>query len=152
MRGTRVLQHHFVPWIPEELVDGHLYICLEHATAVHLCCCGCRSEVVTPLAPNDWLLTFDGETVSLSPSIGNWSFACRSHYWIRNNRVAWARQWRDAEVAAARGPLVTERRRRPTGPLPDAGDLIRGRSQSQKVLRRIWGWFERKLGLEEAKS
>ncbi|MFC4855982.1 DUF6527 family protein [Actinophytocola glycyrrhizae] len=24
---------------------------------------------------------FNGETVSLSPSIGNWSFPCRSHYY-----------------------------------------------------------------------
>ena len=30
------------------------------------------------------------DTVSLHPSIGNWSFPCRSHYWIRGNRVVWA--------------------------------------------------------------
>jgi len=28
--------------------------------------------------------------VTLDPSIGNWSFPCRSHYRIRNNRVRWA--------------------------------------------------------------
>ena len=33
---------------------------------------------------------FNGKTVSLDPSIGNWSFPCQSHYWIRNNRVKWA--------------------------------------------------------------
>jgi hypothetical protein len=31
-----------------------------------------------------------GKTVSLIPSIGNWSFACKSHYWISNNKVLWA--------------------------------------------------------------
>ena len=30
---------------------------------------------------------YDGETVSLSPSIGNFQFPCKSHYWIRENRV-----------------------------------------------------------------
>lgn len=101
------LQHHFVDVIPDDLTDGHLYVCMVHATVVHRCCCGCGSEVVTPLAPNGWQLAFDGETVSLSPSIGNWSFACRSHYWIRNGRVVWARQWSDREVADARSDAVS---------------------------------------------
>jgi len=34
--------------------------------------------VVTPLSPTGWSLIFDGETVSLYPSIGNWNFPCRS--------------------------------------------------------------------------
>ena len=42
--------------------------------------------MVTPLKPTDWKLTFDGKTITLYPSIRNWNFACRSHYWIRNNR------------------------------------------------------------------
>ena len=32
---------------------------------------------------------FDGRTISLNPSIGNWSYPCRSHYWIKGNRVVW---------------------------------------------------------------
>src|SRR5688572_11055762 len=35
------------------------------------------------------LIERNGE-VSLSPSIGNWSFPCQSHYWIENNRLRWA--------------------------------------------------------------
>ena len=27
---------------------------------------------------------------TLDPSIGNWSFACRSHYFMRKGRVVWA--------------------------------------------------------------
>ncbi len=56
---------------------------------------------MTPLTPTDWKLTFDGETVSLHPSIGNWNFPCRSHYWIRNNRVEWAEDWPEWKVEAA---------------------------------------------------
>ncbi|WP_353963011.1 DUF6527 family protein [Streptomyces sp. NBC_00365] len=36
--------------------------------------CGCGRKVVTPLAPQEWKLTLDGVSVSLHPSIGNWSF------------------------------------------------------------------------------
>jgi Family of unknown function (DUF6527) len=50
---------------------------------------------------------FDGRSISLDPSIGNWGFQCRSHYWIKNNRVVWAEsendlgKKRDARVTAA---------------------------------------------------
>jgi len=57
---------------------------------------------VTPIQPTDWKLIFDGKTVSLHPSIGNWSFACRSHYWIKNNRVAWDRKWSEEQIEDGR--------------------------------------------------
>ena len=84
------ISHQFVDAIPSQLDDSTLYISLEFATAVHLCRCGCGLEVVTPISPTDWKMTFDGVSISLHPSIGNWSFPCRSHYWIRNNRIQWA--------------------------------------------------------------
>jgi hypothetical protein len=31
--------------------------------------------------------------LSLSDSIGNWSFPCQSHYWIEHSRVHWAGAW-----------------------------------------------------------
>jgi len=83
------MQHRFVEHIPEEISTGILYISTTYGTAIHKCCCGCNNDVVTPFSPTDWKLTFDGETVSLSPSIGNWSFKCKSHYFLRNNRVVW---------------------------------------------------------------
>lgn len=84
------LQHSFVDVIPETFEQDVIYVSIQYAIAVHLCCCGCGQEVVTPLSPTDWQLTFDGLSISLYPSIGNWRFSCRSHYWIRNNRVIWA--------------------------------------------------------------
>ncbi len=87
------LCHKFIEFIPDTLEDDMLYVSLNYATVSHLCRCGCGREVVTPLSPTDWMLIFDGETISLHPSIGNWNFPCRSHYWIRNNRVEWARDW-----------------------------------------------------------
>jgi Family of unknown function (DUF6527) len=47
-------------------------------------------------------LTFDGETVSLDPSIGNWSFSCRSHYWIVRNQVRWTRPWSEKQIERGR--------------------------------------------------
>jgi hypothetical protein len=82
--------HEFVTAIPEPLEESVLYISIHYATAAHLCACGCGREVVTPIAPTDWQLTFDGEVVSLHPSIGNWSFPCQSHYFIKRGRVRWA--------------------------------------------------------------
>jgi hypothetical protein len=83
----KTVQHQFVEFIPEAIDEGILYVSIPYATAVHKCVCGCGNEVVTPLSPKDWQLTFNGKAVSLSPSIGNWNFACRSHYWIKNNHI-----------------------------------------------------------------
>jgi hypothetical protein len=96
------LTHDFVECIPDSLESDVLYISIPYATAVHRCCCGCGKEVVTPLSPTDWLLLFDGQTVSLHPSIGNFSYACESHYFIRRNQVIWARRWSKDRVARAR--------------------------------------------------
>jgi hypothetical protein len=85
--------HKFVELIPDVLEDGVLYISIPHCVAIHKCICGCGNEVVTPIAPNGWRLSFDGETVSLSPSIGNWNFECRSHYFIRNNQIITAKSY-----------------------------------------------------------
>jgi len=101
MRHTR-LEHRFVQHIPDTIDPGVLYISMEYGTAAHSCCCGCREEVVTPFTPTDWKMIFDGETVSLHPSIGNWSLACRSHYVIQRDRVIEAGSWTDAQVEAER--------------------------------------------------
>jgi hypothetical protein len=96
------LIHKFITLIPTPIEEGILYISLEYATAMHKCVCGCKNDVVTPLSPDQWKLTFDGETVSLYPSIGNWSFPCRSHYWITNNTIRHARKWSEDEIEKKR--------------------------------------------------
>lgn len=96
------LSHEFVEFIPEQLQEGVLYVSTTYATAAHLCFCGCGREVVTPLSPTDWRLTFNRKTVSLSPSIGNWSFPCRSHYWIKDNCVQWCGEMQQHAIDAGR--------------------------------------------------
>jgi len=84
---------------PRVLEEGVLYISEECQLAAHKCCCGCGEDVITPLNPARWRLDRHGGRVSLHPSIGNWKFACRSHYWIRNNRVVPSYGMDDEEVA-----------------------------------------------------
>lgn len=98
----KTIQHKFVEFIPDAIEDGVLYISIEYCTAIHKCVCGCGNEVVTPLSPTDWEITFNGKTVSLSPSIGNWNFACKSHYWIIKNQIRLARRWKEWEIKDGR--------------------------------------------------
>lgn len=94
----KTIQHKFVDFIPIDPEVGLLYISVEYRTAVHLCVCGCGNKVVTPLTPTDWELRFDGRSVSLSPSIGNWNFECKSHYFITRNRIRLAKRWDDWKI------------------------------------------------------
>lgn len=92
------LEYKFVKSIPEEIENMTLYVSMEYGTAIHKCVCGCGNEVITPFAPTDWELTYNGEAISLSPSIGNWSFECQSHYWIVENKIIHASKWSKHEI------------------------------------------------------
>ena len=129
----------YVEYIPERLQPGLLYISRRLSTATHLCCCGCGLEVVTPLNPAKWQLSERNGTVSLSPSIGNWSFPCKSHYWIRANSVRWAAGMSSQLIAAVqerdrRDVELLARQSRPTG--------FRGRIQTlwAALIDKLRGW------------
>lgn len=109
------LAHRFVTSVPDVLDPGVLYVSVDYDTTIHLCACGCGSQVVLPLHPSAWRVTYDGETVSMTPSVGNWSFPCRSHYWIEHGRIRWAPAWTDAQVAAGRQRTLRERGVTPAG-------------------------------------
>lgn len=96
------LKPEFVDLAPSDLKEGVLYVSMNYGTAIHLCACGCGEKAVTPLTPTDWKLIFDGETISLWPSIGNWSFDCRSHYVVKKNKIRWAEDWSRSKVRANR--------------------------------------------------
>lgn len=90
------MKHCFVENIPEKskLEDNMLYISLKYNVAIHKCACGCGNEVVTPFDEHKgWILSYNGKTVSLYPSIGNWNLPCQSHYWIQKGQVCWAKEY-----------------------------------------------------------
>ncbi len=152
MNQEIVLRHEFVECVPEDqdLREGTIYISIRFATATHLCCCGCGNKVVTPIRPTDWKLIFDGKTISLDPSIGNWSFACQSHYWIRHNKVKWARQWSQEQIALGRAhDTLVKDEYHGTGQVPpnaaDPGVKVSGtasgeRKPTQSIWQRLKKW------------
>ncbi len=88
--------------IPEQLDPGMLYHSERFALASHLCACGCGFEAVTRIEPQWYTLQVSDGKPTLSPSIGNASFPCRSHYFIRRGRVAWAGEYTPEMIAVAR--------------------------------------------------
>jgi hypothetical protein len=144
----------FVEFMPKILDDGVLYISTTYATACHRCFCGCGMKVVTPLSPTDWQLTFDGDTVSLHPSIGNWSYPCRSHYILEGNRVMWAEPMSSEEIQSIRDTDTWDKKhyyaQRHRTPLPKSMEQaltshtssgVSGKASSQGW-RRLLSWFQ----------
>jgi hypothetical protein len=139
----------FVEFMPKVLVDGVLYVSMTYATASHRCFCGCGMKVVTPLSPTDWRLTFDGDSVSLHPSIGNWSYPCRSHYVLRGNRVVWAGPMAASDISAIRETDARDKKRyygsqhKADAPTPKSADLpsAPARENPRRGWRRVLDWF-----------
>jgi hypothetical protein len=75
----------YVNHIPDNMEFGKIYISNEYHTANHLCLCGCGGETVTPLIGSGWKLTEKDGKISLTPSILNGNYECKSHYIITNN-------------------------------------------------------------------
>ncbi len=149
MMRHRMLRHEFVKHIPEHLEPGVLFVSMEYGMVAHSCCCGCGEEVTTPLTPTDWKLTYDGETISLNPSVGNWNLACRSHYVIKRGKVIEAGPWSDEEVAAERKRDQVAKARHYGGAIPSVFEQDAPLSKAPtepspapkrraKWLRRLW--------------
>jgi len=129
----------FVEFIPENIEDGKLYISEVYQTAIHKCCCGCGEEVVTPLSPADWQLRKVGQKVSLRPSIGNWNYRCKSHYFITENRIEWAKKFSQEQIyevqkrdKVAKQKLIASKNRLQTN----------SPRNSERLLTRLWSWMK----------
>jgi Family of unknown function (DUF6527) len=151
MSRLHQLRHEFVEFVPDRLEPCILYISVQYKTMAHLCCCGCGKKVVTPISPTGWQLTYDGRTVSISPSVGNWNLDCRSHYFISGNQVRWAGQWsremieagfaRDRQLKQDYYDTQTSTDRLPspaTEPLPT--------HRARTFLTKVKEWWSRALG------
>lgn len=147
MRRTTIIPE-FVESAPQELQDGVIYISDRFRTALHKCCCGCGREVVTPLNPAGWSYYREGRAITLKPSIGNWSFPCKSHYLIIKNEVVWvetmsaqqiarvkARDARDQEAYIKR---CNEEKLRPT---QDAPRVVAQSSGISGLLKKLVRWL-----------
>ena len=125
-----------VHYMPKDLQPGVLYVSEEFDIAVHLCACGCRSKVKTPLGPTEWSIEETKGRPSLRPSIGNWQQACQSHYWIDCGEVIWAKKWTSEQIAAGRRHEEARRRA-----YYEALERKRG-----GILQRLWRALKRRFG------
>ena len=141
---TDLMRFVFIETLPDTMEENTLYVSMDYATVVHKCCCGCGRQVVTPLNPAGWKLTFDGVGVSLHPSIGNWNFDCKSHYFITDSKVRWAEKWSQEQIDAVQAKDINDLRsfygkekdatsaKQPIHPRPKIGIIAR-------VMRSIFG-------------
>ena len=158
MKRARFKQE-MVSSIPEVLQGNTLYVTAAVDVAGHLCACGCGREVITPISPTDWSISFDKQGPTLSPSIGNWAFPCRSHYFIWNGEVVWARDMSQGAIDDGRRRDRARKQRyyarlqeHPAGPVttsvPEAGSSSTARSNaSQPIGGRLAAWWRRLWGL-----
>ncbi|MGI8495264.1 MAG: DUF6527 family protein [Pyrinomonadaceae bacterium] len=140
MKSEAILTHRFIEYIPDKLEDGVIYISMEFATASHKCGCGCGLEVVTPFTPTDWKLIFDGETISLDPSVGNWSFPCESHYWIINNKIEWSRKWSKEKIKEGRVRDSLKKQQHIEAKIISTAEETQPTTENQKVEQRRSFW------------
>lgn len=76
--------------IPKQIENGKLYYSEKYSIAIHLCACGCGEHTVTPINPSyGWEISIVGDKPTISPSIGKFRMACKSHYFVRNGKVEW---------------------------------------------------------------
>lgn len=88
----------FVDKIPSNLYFGILYVCINCNVIVHKCACGCGEKTVTPIDKKyGWIMKYDGQTITLRPSIGNFNTRCKSHYYITDNRIEWLEEYKQEE-------------------------------------------------------
>ena len=89
----KIYKTQFVDRMPPDdtMEDGVLYVAPHFHVAVHKCMCGCGEKVVTPLGRDNggWAWSFDGTNIRLHPSIGNFQYDCKSHYFIADGEIRW---------------------------------------------------------------
>lgn len=130
MRRTFVLQD--VVSFPQPLTEGVLYVSNRFAASAHKCACGCGNDVILALNSAQWQLgRHDDGSVSLSPSIDNSSFPCRSHYWIRRGKVDWYAKLTKEEAVAARERDLKART-----------NYYRELNRSRGLFGDLWSWIK----------
>ncbi|WIL43067.1 DUF6527 family protein [Pantoea agglomerans] len=124
-----------VDYMPVELEEGILYYSDKYGTAAHLCACGCRQKIRTPIGPTEWKLTKTIDGPSLSPSVGNWQKECRSHYIIHKGCIEWCGHWTDEQVDSGRKREIEIRE-----------EYYRVMYQNRSWYKKAWFWIKGKLG------
>ena len=122
-----------IEYLPNDLEPGVLYVSEEFGIAGHLCPCGCKTKIMTPLDPSEWSFKELNNKPTLFPSIGNWQLPCKSHYWIREGMIEWSDEWSEEEII--KGRIAEERKRKLYY------EKLRGKQVEKSIFRRIFDWL-----------
>ncbi|MCM4156824.1 DUF6527 family protein [Gramella sp. AN32] len=126
-----------VKYLPKDLEQEILYVSEEFGIAGHLCPCGCKNKIMTPLDPSEWSFKEVNNIPTLYPSIGNWQLPCRSHYWITDGNIKWSYDWNENEIIAGREVEAKKREA--------YYNNLEIKQAKKSVLRRILDWFSKLL-------
>lgn len=144
MSRLSTIQPEFVEFVPKELEEGVLYVSVPYSTTVHKCACGCGSKITLPINTSKWRFLWDGERISLWPSVGNWSYPCQSHYWIEQNRIEWASsKWSREKIGRNRARDKAERQRYLESRVEPATAQVPASESRHGLMDRLRGLFRR---------
>ena len=88
-RKRVILKPEFVEQFPrDDFRQDTLYISMKFRMVALKCPCGCGFVSYLSLSPDGRKLEFDGEHITLKPSVGS-KRPCGSHYHIVRNEVVW---------------------------------------------------------------
>jgi hypothetical protein len=132
----------FVENVPDVLDEGIIYISIPFRLAMHKCFCGCGGEVTTRIAPSGWEVSFNGEDVSFSPSIGPSTSKCKSHYVIRRGRVIWYPAMSDWQIDKVRERDARLRAGLPVPDYPVEEEPLEVKSVKPGLLQRLIAWIQ----------
>lgn len=147
-------EHEMVDSIPDVLLPNTLYVTTDQDVAGHLCACGCGHEVITPLSPTDWSISFGRRGANLLPSIGNWAFPCRSHYFIRDGAVDWAPNMSDKAIEQGRRRDKVRKQKyyeqqvhsAPPAPVPEVAATPQKPAIGKSLGQKLRDWWVRLFG------
>ncbi len=126
-----------VHYLPKELEEGILYVSKEFGVAGHLCPCGCKNKIITPIDPAEWSFKEVNNKPTLYPSIGNWQIPCKSHYWIIDGIIEWSYQWSEEQII--KGRIAEEEKRK------SYYDKLGNKYIQQSLLMRLFKFVYKKL-------
>lgn len=143
MSRLTTIRPEFVEFVPKELEEGILYVSIPYSTTVHKCACGCGSKIALPISPAKWRFLWDGDTISLWPSVGNWSYPCQSHYWIEQSNIEWASKMSHEKIEANRARDKADRERYLKSRSEPVTTQAPAASYGRGLLDRLRGLFRR---------
>lgn len=134
MERIKLLKVHY---LPNELEEGLLYVSEEFGVAGHLCPCGCKNKIITPLDKTEWSFKEIMNKPTLYPSIGNWQLPCKSHYWIIEGTIEWSYPWSEEQIIEGREAEEEKRKA--------YYDNLEKKQVKKSRIKQIFDWIHKKL-------